>query len=359
MTSLREVAELAGVAVGTVSNFLNHPERVSPQRRTKVQKAINELGFVRNETARQLRAGQSRVIGLVVLDAANPFFAELALAAEEEAIAHGYVVIQGNSNHAGQRELHYTELFAELRVQGILISPVEDVPQQLKQLEQNGTGVVLVDRKADTSERCSVSVDDVAGGYLAAKHLLDSGRRALAFVGGPFTIRQVADRFRGASNAVSEFPDATIEVIHTESLDILSGRKAGQILMKRLPERRPDAVFAANDLVAVGAIQAIAIEGQLSIPNDVALVGYDDIDFASASVVPLSSVRQPAALLGRTAVNMIIEEGQPGHQHRHVVFQPKLIVRSSSVPISPNVGLEQRVQTTVRRQQSSVTGSTG
>jgi LacI family transcriptional regulator len=332
MTSLREVAELAGVAVGTVSNFLNHPERVSPQRRVKVQKAIDELGFVRNETARQLRAGQSRVIGLVVLDAANPFFAELAVAAEEEAISNGYVVIQGNSNHAAQRELHYTELFAELRVQGVLISPVEEVPRQLKQLEQHGTGVVLVDREADASERCSVSVDDVAGGYLAARHLLEGGRRSLAFMGGPFTIRQVADRFRGASKAVSEFSDAAIEVIHTESLDILSGRKAGQLLMQRAPERRPDAIFAANDLVAVGAVQALAIEGQLSIPEDIALIGYDDIDFASASVVPLSSVRQPAALLGRTAVRMVIDEGQPGHKHRHVLFQPELIIRNSSGP---------------------------
>lgn len=330
MTSLREVAELAGVAVGTVSNFLNHPERVSPQRRIKVQAAIDELGFVRNETARQLRAGQSRVIGLVVLDAANPFFAELAVAAEEEAISQGYVVIQGNSNHDRQRELHYAELFAELRVQGVLISPVEEVSRQLKQLEQHGTGVVLVDREADTSERCSVSVDDVAGGYMAAKHLLEGGRRSLAFMGGPFTIRQVADRFRGASRAVSEFTGATIEVVHTDALDILSGRKAGQVLMNRPQELRPDGIFAANDLVAVGAVQALAIEGQLSIPKDVALIGYDDIDFARASIVPLSSVRQPAALLGRTAVRLIIEENEPGHKHRHVVFQPELVVRSST-----------------------------
>ena len=327
---MREVAERAGVAMGTVSNFLNRPERLSPEKLLRVQKAVDELGFVRNETARQLRAGRSRVIGLVVLDAGNPFFAELAVAAEDEAVASGHVVIQGNSKHDADRERHYTELFAELRVQGVMISPTGEMSEQLKRMKRQGTSVVLVDREGNPSEHCSVSVDDEAGGYMAAKHLLEEGRRSLAFMGGPFSIRQVSDRFHGASRAVSEYPDAAIEVLQTESLDVLSGRKAGLTLMKRSAQRRPDAIFAANDLVAVGALQALVLEGNISVPDEIALIGYDDIDFASASIVPLSSVRQPAALLGRTAVQMVLEESQLGHEHRHVVFQPELIVRRST-----------------------------
>ncbi len=131
--------------MGTVSNFLNRPERLSPEKLMRVQKAIDELGFVRNETARQLRAGRSRVIGLVVLDAGNPFFAELAVAAEDEAVTSGHVVIQGNSKHDPDRERHYTELFAELRVQGVMISPTGEMSAQLKRMKLQGTSVVLVD----------------------------------------------------------------------------------------------------------------------------------------------------------------------------------------------------------------------
>jgi LacI family transcriptional regulator len=191
---------------------------------------------------------------------------------------------------------------------------------------------VLVDRQTDDDRFSSVAVDDVAGGYLAVRHLIDTGRRRIAFVGGPGSLRQVSDRLAGARKAVSETPDAELEVIDTEALTVLQGRQAGESIRSRPLENRPDAIFAANDLLAMGVLQALSMLGGVRVPEDIALIGYDDIDFASAAVVPLSSIRQPSALLGHTAVDLLLREAAApeGFQHEHVVFQPELVVREST-----------------------------
>ena len=331
--SIRDVAERAGVSVGTVSNVLNNPAKVSPAAATRVLAAIEELGYVRNDAARQLRAGRSTTIGLVVLDVRNPFFTDVARGAEDEAATHALSVILGNSDENSEREAGYLDLFEEQRVHGVLISPYGDVGQRLARLRSRGTPAVLVDRISGDGAFSSVSVDDVAGGRLAARHLLDTGRRRIAFAGGPFDIRQVSDRLQGARGAVDAHPDATLEVLELSALTVLEGRRAGEALLSRPAADRPDAVFAANDLVATGLLQALVMRGSMRVPEDIALIGFDDIDFASAAVVPLSSIRQPSQLIGRTAVQLLIEEARdPGLAPRQVVFQPELIVRASTGP---------------------------
>src|ERR1700712_2754430 len=193
-TSIRDVAERAGVSVGTVSNVLNNPTRVSPISVERVLAAIEQLGYVRNDAARQLRAGRSTTIGLVVLDVSNPFFTDIARGAEDEAALHRLSVILGNSDENPEREAAYLDLFEEQRVHGVLISPFGDVAARLARLRERGTPAVLVDRIDSDDRVSSVSVDDVAGGRLAAQHLLDTGRRRIAFAGGPFGIWQMADR---------------------------------------------------------------------------------------------------------------------------------------------------------------------
>jgi LacI family transcriptional regulator len=334
-TSIRDVAQRAGVSVGTVSNVLNNPTKVSPTSVTRVLAAIEELGYVRNEAARQLRAGRSTTIGLIVLDVRNPFFTDLARGAEDEAARHSLSVILGNSDEDSAREAAYLDLFEEQRVHGVLISPYGDVAPRLARLRSRGTPAVLVDRMSDDERFSSVSVDDVAGGRLAARHLLDTGRRRIAFAGGPFGIRQVSDRYTGALGAVDSRAGATLEKLELTALTVLEGRRAGEAILARRVGDRPDAVFAANDLVATGLLQALVMEGSMRVPDDIALIGFDDIDFASASVVPLSSVRQPSQLIGRTAVQLLIEEaGDPGLAPRQVVFQPELVVRASTAPAS-------------------------
>ncbi len=331
VASIRDVAAAAGVSVGTVSNVLNRPQSVPERTFERVQEAIRELGYVRNDAARQLRAGRSTTVGLIVLDARNPFFTDVARGSEDEASSHGVSVILGNSDESGAREARYLDLFEEQRVRGVLISPLGDDEERLRRLRANGTPVVLVDRSSVDSQLSSVAVDDVAGGRIAAAHLVEMGRRRLAFVGGPTSIRQVSDRLSGAHEVVEDSPGTSLEVIETTALTVLEGRRVGRELLERSATDRPDAVFAANDLVAIGLLQGLMMLGSLRVPDDIALIGYDDIDFASAAVVPLSSVRQPSQEIGSSALRILLEEADDADlPPRRIVFTPELIARAST-----------------------------
>lgn len=332
---VKDVAAAAGVSVGTVSNVLNNPDKVSTATADRVQSAIERLGFVRNDAARQLRAGRSRTLGLVVFDVSNPFFTDLARGAELRAADDGLSVLLGNSSESTKRESAYIDLFEEQQVQGLLIAPIGDIVARLRRLQARGTPTVLVDRQAEHPDFSSVSVDDVAGGAMAAQHLIDQGRRRIAFIGGPTGLRQVDDRLAGARKAAFASSGVTIEVVRTGALTIADGNAAAEGLLRRSPAEIPDAVFAANDLVAVGVVQAFGMHGGPSIPGDVAVIGYDDIAFAQATVVPLTSIRQPRELLGRTAVELLLREAVAlaagnASDHEHVVFQPELVVRAST-----------------------------
>ncbi|WP_353809622.1 LacI family DNA-binding transcriptional regulator [Agromyces sp. SYSU T00194] len=334
--SVRDVAQAASVSVGTVSNVLNRPEKVAPATVERVLAAIEELGFVRNDAARQLRAGRSRSIGLVVLDVRNPFFTDIARGAEDRAAEDGMNVLLGNSDENRGREAGYLDSFEEQRVHGLVVSPLDEDLTRFTRLRERGTPVVLVDRESPEGSISSVAVDDVEGGALAVEHLLSIGRRRIAFVGGPQEIRQVADRLAGARKAIEQVPDASLEVVPTTSLSVLEGRRAGEVLRERAPADRPDAVFAANDLLATGVLQALVMMGGIGVPDDIALIGYDDIDFAQAAVVPLSSIRQPAELMGYTAVDLLMNETSGAKasaadvERQHVVFRPELVVREST-----------------------------
>ena len=317
--SLRDVAALAGVSVGSVSNVLNRPGTVSSSVSERVQSAIDSLGYVRNDAARQLRAGQSRCIGLVVLDIGNPFFSDLARGAERRAAEEGLTVLLGDTEEDPARERVYVDLFAEQRVFGLLVSPLGGAMNRLRDLRKRGLSTVLVDWQTEDGQFSSVAVDNIAGGHLAVNHLIEKGHRRIAFVGGPHSIRQVSDRFTGARNAIAQHPGTTLEVIDTDSLTVLQGRQAGERISQRKASARPDAIFAANDLLALGVLQAFNLSGRISVPGDIALIGYDDIDFASAAMVSLSSVRQPSAEIGRTAVELLLRQVAGGR-----VFHPEL-----------------------------------
>ena len=207
----------------------------------------------------------------------------------------------------------------------MLISPVGNVIPRLEQLRRRGIPTVLVDRQADNLSFSSVAVDDLAGGEMAVAHLLSVGRRRIAFVGGPESIRQVADRLSGARKAVEAVPGATLEVVATESLTVLSGRAAGEAIRRRSAAERPDAIFAANDLLAVGVLQGLMLMGGVQVPQEIALIGYDDIEFAAAAVVPLSSIRQPSALIGSTALELLFREATP---------EAGFVPRRSSFPLN-------------------------
>jgi LacI family transcriptional regulator len=329
--NIKEVARQAKVSAGTVSNVLNKPEVVAPATRKRVLDAIAELGYVRNESARMLRAGQSRTIALVVLDISNPFFTDVARGAENVAEVGGSQLLLCNSGQDQAREDRHLDLLEQQRVQGVLITPVDDTRNsRLDELVRRGTPVVLVDRGSRRRDRCSVAVDDALGGRLAGEHLAERGHVRVAFAGGPATIRQVAERHAGAAAALRA---AGIELqwFETESTSVADGRRAAGEIAALPAGRRPTAVFCANDLVALGVLQEMTQRG-VRVPQELAVVGYDDIDFAGSAAIPLSSVRQPREQLGRTAAELLLDEVASGsrHKHRHIVFEPELVIRASS-----------------------------
>ncbi|MGW0803751.1 LacI family DNA-binding transcriptional regulator [Nonomuraea sp. NPDC002799] len=329
--NIKEVAQLARVSVGTVSNVLNRPEIVSPATRERVFEAIKKLGFVRNEVARHLRVGRSRTVGLVVLDVANPFFVDVAQGAESVADDHDTMVVLCNSAGDPGRERRHLDQLEQQRVMGILITPVGMESAWLEDLAARGTPVVLVDSPA-TGLQCSVAVDDRLGGQIAGAHLIERGHRRILFAGGPPSIRQVADRHAGVTGAVAAAGGA-VELLTSSAptLTVAEGRAIGERVAALPPGERPTAAFCANDMMALGLLQAMATHG-LRVPEDLAIIGYDDIDFAAAAAVPLSSIRQPRDLLGRTAIDLLLEEvAEPGeHRHRQVIFQPDLVIRAST-----------------------------
>lgn len=330
--SIRDVARLAGVSVGTVSNVLNKPDEVSAESIARVQEAIDRLGYVRNDAARRLRAGVSSTVGFVVLDGQNPFFNEVVRGAEDEASRHGIAVLVGNTDEDPAREGMYLDLFEEQQVRGVLIAPYGDITRRLTQLRDRGIPAVLVDRMNVDGTFSSVATDSVTGGRMAAEHLLETGRRRLAFVGGPFDIRQVRERLDGARWAVeSSDADAAIEVIATRALTVEEGVLAGRRILERSASDRPDALFAANDLVALGLLQSLVVDGAVLVPHQMSLIGFDDISFAAAAAVPISSVRQPSRAIGQTALRMLLEESADARViPRQTVFRPELVVRAST-----------------------------
>ncbi len=327
---MRDVARLAGVSPATVSNAMNHPDKVSPATRDRVHAAIAELGFVRNSAAHQLRRGTNRAVGMVVLDVANPFFTDVARGVEDGLVGHDRPLILGNSGQDPTRESAYLDLFEEQRVSGLLVTPVGDTLARLRRLRDRGTSVVLVDRRVGVKEFSSVTVDDRRGGRLATEHLLGLGRTRIAFVGGPPRLNQVRHRLEAARAAVEAHGSGEVRYVETATMDAAAGRDGAERLLDLARRERPDAIFAANDLVALGVLQALT-RARLSVPDDIAIVGFDDIDFAASAAIPLTSVRQPAVDMGRAAATRLLEIiDDPSSSVVHTVMEPELVVRDST-----------------------------
>lgn len=328
-TTMKDVAALAGVSVGTVSNVLNQPEKVATATRERVQLVIGHLGFVPNRGAAALRSGRSRMIALLVPDITNPFFAEVARGAVDAADARGFMLTLCHSDGQASREQRYLDVLQELRVAGVLITPVGHPPGGLHELRGRGSGVVLLDIPARTDDFCSVSVDDVHGGLLACNHLIDGGARTIALVNGPRSLRQCSDRRRGVRDAVKRSKE-DVQVIEYD-LDAMSIAAGTKVVSSLLDNCRPDAIFCTNDLLAIGVQRGLTAHG-VRVPEDVALMGYDDIDLVAEMPVPLTSIKQPTYELGRTAAERLLEEisAGPDHQHHRDKFTPLLVERQST-----------------------------
>ena len=276
---------------------------------------------------------QSNFIGLAIMDNANPFFADLARGAEEASYEAGFSVLLTDSGQLQAREDANLLLFKELRVRGLILAAIGDGAASVARLRPEFP-VVLAARSGATGSHCTVWVDDITGGRLAAAHLIGQGHRRLAAVGGTTGLEQVTRRREGAAAVAMEHPDVTLLVISTDSMDVPAGRLAAEEIALMPGTVRPTGIFAANDLIAIGLLQGLVGHG-LRVPQDVAIIGYDDIEFASAAAVPLSSIRQPRHEIGRRAAQLLlieIEASERGEEHLHEqsVFAPELVVRAST-----------------------------
>jgi len=325
-----QVAQRAGVSVGTVSNFFNRSEVLAPATHERVRLAVEELGYVRNTAARDLRVGRSRAVGLLVLDIGNPFFTELIQGVEDVATGAGLTVTLGNTKESAEKEAAYISLFLEQRVSGVILSPAASTKERLEQLRALGTPVVLVDDARDADSYCSVAVDDAQGGRMAAEHLYERGHRRILVLSGPARIHQVRARVEGALESARALGmDAALE-----RAGAFSAPDARTAVERTMAAGRLDgvtAIFAVNDVMALGVIQALT-ESHRRVPEDVAVIGYDDIPYAAALSPSLTSVRQPSRVMGMEAMSLLLEETarHPQHAHRHSLFTPQLQVRQTA-----------------------------
>ncbi|MFG1998724.1 LacI family DNA-binding transcriptional regulator [Spirillospora sp. NPDC048911] len=329
-TSIREVARRAGVSVGTVSNVLNRPDLVAEATRDRVRAAIEELGFVRNESARRLRQAdtpRARAFGIVVEDLTNPYATDVARGAEMALNEAGHDALWLTSDHSAAKERRILELLEEQRAAGVLIIPVGLGPAGIDRLRASGMTVVLLDHSSP--EVCFAQVDHVAGGDIAAGHLLSLGRERLAFVTGLPEPLPCVERRNGAARTLAKAGGGELVTLIQEALTPTEGRAAAQRLMD-LPVM-PNGVFCANDLLAIGLINELLRLG-VRVPEDVAVVGYDDIELATSAAVPLTTIRQPRQELGFEAAELALAEAAEGkrHRHRQVILTPELVIRESA-----------------------------
>jgi LacI family transcriptional regulator len=326
--SLRDVAKAAKVSVGTVSNVLNRPEVVAPETLARVQGTIKDLGFVPNGFARHLRSGHSRTLGLIVPDVANPFFTEVARGVEDAASKRDYAVFLCNSDESASKEDRYINVLIEQQVRGVLITPTDVKSDRLDAMRDRGIAVALVDREIKGRKQCSVSVDDVHGGQLGIEYLTGLGHTDIAWVCGPDSIPQVADRGAGVAKA-AKFAGAKVETFRVSLMNTTQGEEAAKKILAL--KTIPTAIFCANDLVALGVMRTLR-ENKFKIPEQVSVLGYDDIEFAASAAVPLSSISQPAYQMGVTAADLLLNECEEAdtHEHQQIRFQPQLVERAST-----------------------------
>jgi LacI family transcriptional regulator len=326
--SLRDVAKAAKVSVGTVSNVLNRPDVVAPETLARVQATIKELGFVPNGFARHLRSGQSRTLGLIVPDVANPFFTEVARGVEDAASKRDYAVFLCNSDESATKEDGYINVLIQQQVRGVLITPADMKSDRLEAMRERGIAVTLLDREIKGRKQCSVSVDDVHGGQIAIEYLAGLGHKNIAWVCGPESIPQVADRGAGVTKA-AKVAGAKIETIRVPLMNAAKGEEAAQRILEL--DEMPTAIFCANDLLALGVMRAL-LASKVRIPEQVSVLGYDNIEFAPSAAVPLSSIAQPSYQMGVTAADLLLNECEDGdsHEHQQIRFQPQLVERAST-----------------------------
>lgn len=327
--TIKDVARQAGVSIATVSRILNGSAGVSPGLTERVQQAITELGYQPNAVARALKVKESRSIGLIIPDIENPFFPALVRGVEDMARSYDYAVILCNSDGVGSEEERYIRLLHGKQVDGVIFTGGVNSDASLELLASLPIPAVSLDRQSKRVHMRSVVVDNVYGAALAVRHLVDLGARRIAFIGGSPQLSVADERFKGYSQVLVEqgLPVDDELILHGD-FTYDSGYQNAWLLLEK--EYQFDAVFAANDMIAIGVIECLAARG-IRVPQDVRVAGYDDIRLAGWYKPTLTTVRQPVYEMGQEAVRMLLHLlTNPVQASAEKRFRPELIVRQST-----------------------------
>lgn len=331
-TTIKDIANYTGLSVTTISLVLNKKANKIPEAtRLKVQEAVKKLNYHPNQLAVGLVKKRTQTIGLIISDVSNAFFSILAKGVEDTCRQCGWNLILCNTNDEHEREMSYIQVLADRGADGILFCMARDndrkkTQESIKLLKKMTMPFIMIDRHIDASECSSVIADHMHGGYNAAKYLLELGHRRIGCITGPNNLQDSMERLNGYKKALLEWNVSYDEtLIYEGRYDYESGVAAAEYLMAK----KVTAIFAFNDLSAYGAYSRIKKQGY-KIPEDISLIGYDDIFFSGLLDVPLTSVHQPIYEMGVAAVKQLIDELEHESMHRKVIFDTQLMIREST-----------------------------
>jgi LacI family transcriptional regulator len=344
MANIKDVAELADVSITTVSHVINQTRYVSDELTERVKKAMEELDYHPNSLARGLRSGKTKTIGLVIPDISNQFFAEISRKIEDKGFEHGYSVILCNTDDDPQKEKSYIDVLIDKKVEGIIFISAGAESNNLEKTIEFNIPIVVVDRDIKEINSDIVLVDNSIGGFEATRYLIGLGHRRIACIAGPSPITPSAQRIAGYKRALQEagIPVDTSLIIPGD-FRYESGDKAMRELLS-LPQP-PTAVFACNDMMALGAIQAVNNQG-MKIPDDISVIGFDNIPFSQTVYPTLTTIAQPLLEMADLAIDLLIDKIKILRQrnrvsgeklgYKRIVLETKLIKRNSCRAIWKN-----------------------
>jgi LacI family transcriptional regulator len=334
---MREVAERAGVSVTTVSHVVNNTRTVNPDTRSRVEEAMQMLGYQPNVLARSLRRGVTHTIGIILPDSANPYFAEVVRGIEDTSFAQGYSVILCNSDNDLDKEHHYTNVLVEKQVDGIIFVAAGLSAENILNLQARRVPLVLVDRNVPNVQVDEVLADNQNGGWLATRHLIDLNHRSIACIAGPTGVRLSSERVAGYRQAL-ESADIVYDPkwVVEGDFQYQSGYAAAKKLFHSQPS--PTAIFACNDLMAIGAYR-FAHEKKMRVPEQLSIVGFDDVRLAAYTNPPLTTVRQSKREMGTQAAKLLLERiAQQDLKPRQVILGTELVIRRSTAAVLQPAG---------------------
>lgn len=336
---MRDVAERADVSVTTVSHVVNETRHVSDELRERVEEAMDALGYRPNRLARSLRRGETYTIGVVVPDSSNPFFAEVARGVEDTSFAQRYSVILCNSDGDLEKELFYANVLTAKQVDGILFVAAGVSTEHIRTLQKQQVPLVVVDREIPDVSVDEVLTDNVHGGEMITRHLIDLGHRRIGCITGPSDVTPSAHRVTGYCRALEEaslpFDE---EIVLKGDFQYEGGYRGAQRLL--MMDDPPTAIFACNDLMAVGVIRA-AREMGWRVPADLSVVGFDDVRLASFTSPPLTTVAQPKYEMGVVATELLLERMDSRDQPpQHRLLETRLVVRQSTARRGGDIPVE-------------------